>query len=82
MSESKINISIKNNKNIIKQKNTDNTKYFLTKEDFNLKLEKSVSNINNFNKNIILKLKKKIYNYKILSIFFISIIMILLIITK
>ena len=61
MSESKKNISIKDNKNIIKQTN-------INEEEFNLKLEKSVNNTNSFNKNIILKLKKKNYNYKILSI--------------
>lgn len=78
MHESKNNISIEDNKNIIKQKNIDKIKYFLTEEKFNLKIEQSVNNYNNFNKNIILKLKKNILNYKILSIFFINIIMILL----
>ena len=79
MSESK-NISIDDNKNIIKQKNINNAIYCLTEEEFNLKLEKSANNTNSFNKNIILKLKRKNYNYKILSICLISIIIVLLII--
>ena len=74
------NISIKDNKNIINRKNINNIKYFSTEEEFNLKLEQSVQNSNNLNKNIILKLKKQNLNYKILSIFLISIIMFLLII--
>ena len=77
MSESK-NIFIKDNKNIIKLKDINNAKYLSTEEEFNLKLEQSVKNTNNFNKNIIFKLKKKNMNYKILSICLISIIMILL----
>ena len=40
MLESKNNISIEDNKNIIKQKNIKNTKYLSTEEDFNLKLGK------------------------------------------
>ena len=76
----KNNISIEDNKNIIKQKDINDTKYLSTEEEFNLKLEQSVNNTNNFNKNIILKLKKKNLNYKKLSICLISIIMILLII--
>lgn len=80
MSESKNNISIEDNKNILKQKGINNTMHFSTEEEFNLTLEKSFNNTNNFNENIILKLKKKILDYKILSIFLISIIMILLII--
>jgi hypothetical protein len=75
MSESK-NIFIEDNKNIIKQKDINNTKYLSTEEEFNLKLEKSVNNTNNFNKNIILKIKKKNLNFKIFSICFIIIIMI------
>ena len=78
MSESK-NIPIVDNKNIIKQKDIINAKYCLTEEEFNLKLEKSVNNTKSFNKNIILKLKRKNYNYKILSICLISIIIVLLI---
>ena len=74
------NFFIKDNKNIINRKNINNIKYLSTEEEFNLKLEQSVQNSNNFNKNIILKLKKKNFNYKILSIFLISIIMFLLII--
>ena len=80
MSESKNNISIEDNKNIIKQKDINNLKNFSTEEQFNLKFEQLVNNTNNFNKNIILKLKKKNLNLKILSIYLISIIMILLII--
>ena len=80
MSESKNNISIEDNKDIIKQKDINNTKYLSTEEKFNLKLEQSVNKINNFNENIILKLKKTNMNYKILSICLIIIIMILLII--
>lgn len=80
MYESKNVIYIEDNKNIIKQKEINNTKYLSTEEDFNLKLEQSVVNTNDFNKNIIFKLKKKNSNYKILSIFLISIIMLLLII--
>ena len=78
MTDTKSNHSIEDNKNIIKQKEINNTKYLSTEEEFNLKLEQS--NNNNFNKNIILKLKKKNLNYKILSILLISIIIILLII--
>lgn len=78
--EPKNNISIEDNKNIKKQKDINNAKYLSIEEDFNLKLEQSANNTNDFNKNIILKLKKKNLNYKILSIFLISIIMILLII--
>ena len=59
MSESKIKISIEDNKNIIKQKDINNAKYLSTEEEFNLKLEQSVNNTNNLNKNIILKLQKK-----------------------
>ena len=77
MFESKNNIFIDYNKNIIKQKNINNTKFLSNEEDFHLKLGQS---INNINKNIILKLKKQNLNYKILSICLISIIMILLII--
>jgi hypothetical protein len=80
MLESKNNIFIEESRNLMKQKDINNTKYLSTEEEFNLKLEQSVNNQNSFNKNIILKLKKKILNYKILSIFLISIIMILLII--
>ena len=80
MSKSKNNISIEDKNNIIKQKDIKNTKYLSTEEEFKLKLEQSINNTNNFNESIILKLKKKNYNYKILSIFLISIIMILLII--
>ena len=80
MSEYKNNISIEDNKNLIKQKNMINTKYLSTEEEFNLKLVQSVNNMNSFNKNIILKLKKKNLNYKIFSIFLINKIMILLII--
>ena len=80
MSEPKNNISIENNKNIIKQKDINSIKNLSTEEQFNLKFEQLVNNTNNFNKNIILKLKKKNMNYKKLSIFLISIIMILLII--
>ena len=69
MHESKNNIFIEDNKNIIKQKNINNIKYLSTEEKFNLKLEQSANNINNFNKNI--------FNYKILAIFLINIIMIL-----
>ena len=69
MHESKNNIFIEDNKNIIKQKNKNNTKYLLSEEKFNLKLEQSANNTNNFN--------KKILNYKILAIFLINIIMIL-----
>ncbi len=77
MHNSKNNISIEDNKNIIKQKNIINkTKYLSLKEKF--KVGKSINNINNINKNIILRLKKNVLNYKILSIFFINIIMILL----
>jgi len=79
MLESK-NISNEDNKNINKQKDLNNVKYILTEEEFNLKLDQSINNTNNFNKNIILKLKKKNLNYKIFSIFLINIIMILLII--
>ena len=77
MFESKNNISFDYNKNIIKQKNINNTKFLSNEEDFHLKLGQS---INDINKNIILKLKKQNLNYKILSICLISIIMILLII--
>ena len=77
MHESKNIISIEDNK---KQKDLNNTKYLSTEEEFNLKLDQSVNNTNNFNKNIILKLQKKNLNYKILSFCLISIIMILLII--
>ena len=79
MLESKNNISIEDNKNIIKQKNIKNTKYLSTEEDFNLKLGKSVNNINK-NINLKHKHKKQNLNYKVLSICLISIIMILLII--
>ena len=79
MSESKNNIFIEGNKNIIKHKDINNIKYLSSEEEFKLKLEQSVNN-NNFNKNIILKLKKKNLKYKILSIWLVSIIMILLII--
>ena len=80
MSKSKNNISIKDNKNIIKQKIII-TKYLSTEEEFNLKLEQSANNMkNNINKNIILKLKKKNLKFKILSIFLKSKILILLII--
>jgi len=75
MSEYKNNISIEDNKNIIKQKDINNIKYVLTEEEFNLKLGQSVNNTNNFNKN--LKLKKK---NLILYICSISIIILLLII--
>ncbi len=81
--ESKSNISNKDNKNIIKQKDINNTKYLLTEEEFNLNLDQQVNNTNKFNKNIkniILKFKKENLIYKIFSIFLISIIMILLII--
>ena len=74
------NFSYKDNINKIKQNDINNIKYLSTEEEFNLKLELSANNTNNFNKSIILKLKKKIFNYKILSICLISIIMILLII--
>jgi len=74
------NISIEYNKNVIKQKEINNLKYLSNEEDFNLKIEQSANNNNNFYKNNILKLKKKNLNYKILSIFLISIIVILLII--
>ena len=80
MTDFKNNISIEDNKNKIKQKDINNTKYLSTEEEFNLKLEKSVNNTNKFNENIILKLKRKNWNYKILSICLISINMILLII--
>jgi hypothetical protein len=79
MSESK-NIFIKDNNNIIKLKDINNKKYLSTEEEFNLKLEQSIKNTNNFNKNIIFKLKKKSKNYKILFICLTSLIMILLII--
>ena len=79
MYESK-NIFIEDNKNIIKPKCINYTKYSSTEEGFNLKLEQSVNNANNFNNNIILKLKKKNSNYKKLSICLINIIVILLII--
>ena len=75
MHKSKNNISIEDNKNIIKQKNINNTKFLSIEKKFNLKLEQSANNTNNINKNNILR---KILNYKILSIFFINIIMILL----
>ena len=78
MSESK-NIFIKDNNNIIKLKDINNKKYLSTEEEFNLKLEQSVKNTKNFNKNIIFKLKRKNLNYKKLFICLISIIMILLI---
>lgn len=77
MHESNNIILIEDNK---KQKDLNNIKYLSTEEEFNLKLEQSINNTNNFNKNIILKLQKKNLNYKILSICLISIIMILLII--
>ena len=81
MHKSKNNISNVDNKNIIKQKDINNTKYLSSEEVFNLKLEQSVSNINTFiNKNINLKLKKKILKYKKQTICLKSIIMILLII--
>ena len=81
MSEYKNNISIEDNKNIIKnKKDINNKKYLSTEEEFNLKLEQSVTNNFNKNKNIILKLKKKYLNYKILFICSIIINMILLII--
>ena len=80
MSNSKNNIVIENNKNIIKQKDINNTMQLSTEEKFNLKLELSVNNTKNFNRNIILKLIKKNLNYKKLSICLISIIIILLII--
>lgn len=79
MSKSNNNSFIEDNKNIIKQKDINNTKYLSPEEDFNLKIEQSLNNTNNFNSNIILKLKKKNINYKILSICLISIIIILLI---
>ena len=79
MSEFKNNISIEDNKNIIKQKDKNNRKCLSTEEKFYLKLEQSINNTNNFNENIILKLKQKNLNYKIFSICLISIIMILLI---
>ena len=75
MHKSKNNISIEDNKKIIKQKNINNPKFLSIKKKFNLKLEQSANNTNNINKNNILR---KILNYKILSIFFINIIMILL----
>ena len=78
MSESK-NIFIEDNKNILKQKDISNRKYLSTEEEFNLKLEKSVNNTNNFNKNIILKIKKQNLNFKKFYICFIIIIMVLLI---
>ena len=74
------NFSYEDNINKIKQNDINNIKNLSTEEEFNLKLEQSANNTNNFNKSIILKLKKKIFNYKILSICLISIIMILLII--
>ena len=80
MSESKNDSSIEDNKNIIKQKDINNIKYLSTEEKFNLKLEQSIHNTNNYNKNIILILKKKNLHYKILSICLISITMILQII--
>jgi len=80
MLESKNNISNEDNKNINKQKDLNNVKYISTEEEFNLKLDQSINNTNNFNKNIILKLKKKNFNYKIFSFFLINIILILLII--
>ena len=80
MSESKKNIFIDYNKNIIKQKDKNNIKYLSTEEEFNLKLEQSVNNTKNFNTNIILKLKKKNLKYKVFLIFSITIILILLII--
>ena len=79
MSESK-NIFIEDNKNIIKPKDINYTKYSSTEEGFNLKLEQSVNNANNFNNNIILKLKMKNSIYKKISICLINIIVILLII--
>ena len=79
MSESK-NICIEDNKNIIKPKDINYAKYSYTEEGFNLKLEQSVNNANNFNSNIIPQLIKKISNYKKLSICLINIIVILLII--
>jgi hypothetical protein len=80
MCESKNNISIEEYKNILKQKDINNTKYLSIEEEFNLKLEQSFKNTDNININIILKLKKQNLNYKILSICLIFIIMILLII--
>ena len=79
MFESK-NISNEGKKNILKQKDINNTRYLTTEEEFNLKLDQIVNNTNDFNKNIILKLKKKNLNYKILSFCLISIIMMLSII--
>jgi len=79
MSESKNNISNKENKNKKKKKDINNIKYLSIEEELNLKLEQSVNNTNNF-KNIILKIKKKNLNYKILIICLIGIITILLII--
>jgi len=80
MLECKNNISNEDNKNINKQKDLNNIKYISIEEEFNLKSDQSINNTNNFNKNIILKLKKKNLNYKIFSIFLINIIMILIII--
>ena len=74
------NFSYKDNKNIIKQNDINNIIYSSTEEEYNLKLDQSANNTNNCNKNIILKLQKKILYYKKLSICLISIIMILLII--
>jgi len=80
MTESKNNIYIEDNKNITKQKDIKTTKCLSTEEKYNLNIEQLFNNTNNFNKNIILKLKKKNLNYKLLSISLKSIIIILLII--
>ena len=83
MFESKNIITNEDNKNIIIQKDINNTKYLSTKEEFNWKLDQQVNNTNKFNKNIkniILKLKKENLNYKIIFILLICIIVILLII--
>ena len=76
----KNNNFIEDNKNITKQIDIKNTKYLSTEEENNLKLEQLINNTNYFNKNFIVKLKKKTLNYKIHSISLKSIIMILLII--
>lgn len=80
MDESRKNISIEDNKNIIKQKDINNTKNLSTDEEFNLKLEQSANNISKFNKNVILKLKKKKLNYKKISLCLITIIILLFIV--
>ena len=80
MIDYKNNIFIEDNKNITKQIDIKNTKYLSTEEKNNLKLEQLINNTNYFNKNIILKLKKKNLNYKMYSISLKSIIMIILII--